>query len=103
MLLVNRRTYILYIVQNGFDKERFFKHKKYLNLRLSLSLAKTNQKRPTKYPFFPLGYYADPEMGCQAYHVCQVFDDGFNEPIKNSFLCPNGTIFNQPIFTCDWW
>ena len=20
-----------------------------------------------------------------------------------SFLCPNGTIFNQEVFTCDWW
>ena len=20
-----------------------------------------------------------------------------------SFLCPNGTIFNQEIFICDWW
>jgi len=22
---------------------------------------------------------------------------------KNSFLCPNGTIFNQNYFICDWW
>ena len=22
---------------------------------------------------------------------------------KLSFLCPNGTIFNQDQFTCDWW
>ena len=20
-----------------------------------------------------------------------------------SFLCPNGTVFNQEIFVCDWW
>ena len=20
-----------------------------------------------------------------------------------SFLCPNGTIFNQELFNCDWW
>ena len=20
-----------------------------------------------------------------------------------NFLCPNGTIFNQELFTCDWW
>lgn len=49
------------------------------------------------------GYYADPEMECQAYHVC------LQDPISTevlfpvSFLCPNGTIFNQQIFTCDWW
>ena len=23
--------------------------------------------------------------------------------LKLSFLCPNGTIFNQEYFTCDWW
>lgn len=22
---------------------------------------------------------------------------------KDSFLCPNGTIFNQKVFVCDWW
>merc|ERR1712001_482198 len=22
---------------------------------------------------------------------------------KMSFLCPNGTIFSQALFTCDWW
>ena len=21
----------------------------------------------------------------------------------NAFLCPNGTIFNQQYFVCDWW
>nr|CAD7257182.1 unnamed protein product [Timema shepardi] len=33
------------------------------------------------------GYYADPEAGCQKY----------------SFLCPNGTLFNQAVRVCDWW
>ena len=23
--------------------------------------------------------------------------------IKYSFLCPNGTLFNQQYFICDWW
>jgi len=49
------------------------------------------------------GYYADVEQECQAYHVC------LQDPITPdtlypvSFLCPNGTIFNQEIFVCDWW
>ncbi|RWS31762.1 uncharacterized protein B4U80_10333 [Leptotrombidium deliense] len=42
------------------------------------------------------GYYADIESGCQAFHFC------FRE-VKTSFLCHNGTIFNQKLFTCDWW
>ncbi|XP_063591979.1 uncharacterized protein LOC134769074 [Penaeus indicus] len=47
---------------------------------------------------FP-GYYADtaPEAGCQVFHICQ-FDGR-----QDSFLCPNGTIFNQQYFVCDWW
>ncbi|XP_068233969.1 uncharacterized protein [Palaemon carinicauda] len=47
---------------------------------------------------FP-GYYADTddEAGCQVFHICQ-FDDR-----QDSFLCPNGTIFNQQYFVCDWW
>ncbi|KAK7079066.1 hypothetical protein SK128_009635 [Halocaridina rubra] len=47
---------------------------------------------------FP-GYYADTadEAGCQVFHICQ-FDNR-----QDSFLCPNGTIFNQQYFVCDWW
>ena len=38
----------------------------------------------------------------QVYHVC------ISEPesellVPVSFLCPNGTIFNQELFTCEWW
>jgi len=49
------------------------------------------------------GYYADPEQQCQVYHVCLV------DPLQPaslypvSFICPNGTVFNQQIFVCDWW
>jgi len=48
------------------------------------------------------GFYADPELDCQVYHVC------ISEPesellVPVSFLCPNGTIFNQELFTCEWW
>lgn len=42
------------------------------------------------------GFYADPETGCQVWHMCQ----GHR---KHSFLCPNGTIFNQKSGVCDWW
>ncbi|XP_046440827.1 uncharacterized protein LOC124191573 isoform X2 [Daphnia pulex] len=42
------------------------------------------------------GYYADVESACQVYHVCAL-DKTF------SFLCPNGTIFDQRVFVCRWW
>ena len=48
------------------------------------------------------GYYADPEMGCQAYHVC-LLDPSGGSMYPTSFLCPNGTLFQQQIFNCDWW
>merc|ERR1711936_773858 len=47
------------------------------------------------------GYYADPDTECQAFHVCTA--DGQGGLAKYSFLCPNGTIFNQGYFICDWW
>ncbi|XP_037796381.1 pollen-specific leucine-rich repeat extensin-like protein 1 [Penaeus monodon] len=43
------------------------------------------------------GLYADTEAQCQTFHICQ--EDGR----QDSFLCPNGTIFNQQYFVCDWW
>ncbi|XP_033211361.1 mucin-5AC isoform X2 [Belonocnema kinseyi] len=42
------------------------------------------------------GYYADLETNCQVFHIC---DQGR----KISFLCPNGTIFQQSQLICDWW
>merc|ERR1711892_1570654 len=47
------------------------------------------------------GYYADTEAQCQAFHICA--SDGHGSLTKYSFLCPNGTIFNQNYFICDWW
>ncbi|XP_036319644.1 uncharacterized protein LOC118734057 [Rhagoletis pomonella] len=44
--------------------------------------------------------YANIETGCQAYHVCH---DGREGHQGASFLCTNGTIFNQKEFACDWW
>ena len=51
----------------------------------------------------PGGYYADPAQQCQAYHVCLTdpADPSLLYPV--SFLCPNGTVFNQQVFVCDWW
>jgi len=45
---------------------------------------------------FP-GIYADTEAQCQVFHMCQPNGN------YNSFLCPNGTVFNQQYFICDWW
>merc|ERR1711892_1470571 len=47
------------------------------------------------------GYYADPEAECQAFHICTA--DVAGGLAKYSFLCPNGTLFNQNYFVCDWW
>merc|ERR1719242_777308 len=47
------------------------------------------------------GYYADPEAQCQVFHICT--GDGAGGLSQYSFLCPNGTVFNQNYFICDWW
>ena len=43
------------------------------------------------------GFYADPASQCQVFHVCGRTGE------KYSFLCPNGTLFNQNYLTCDFW
>ena len=59
-------------------------------------------KKANKNSFYRIsGYYADPEAECQAFHICT--EDGLGGLSLNSFLCPNGTIFNQNYFICDWW
>merc|ERR1712203_832840 len=35
--------------------------------------------------------------------ACDGQVDGAGGLAKYSFLCPNGTIFNQNYFICDWW
>ena len=35
------------------------------------------------------------------FHICITDDKGALSAV--SFLCPNGTIFNQNYFICDWW
>ena len=46
------------------------------------------------------GYYGDPEEGCQVFHVC--INDGKGGLTKQSMSCPNGTLFQQKYFVCDW-
>ncbi|KAK4290967.1 hypothetical protein Pmani_036184 [Petrolisthes manimaculis] len=43
------------------------------------------------------GYYADPEARCQVFHMCH------QRGRRDSFLCPNGTMFHQRLLTCDHW
>jgi hypothetical protein len=45
---------------------------------------------------FP-GIYSDMDADCQVFHMCQPNGNA------DSFLCPNGTMFNQQYFVCDWW
>merc|ERR1719245_2296640 len=49
------------------------------------------------------GYYADPATECQQYSVCLQDPISPDNLYPVSFLCPNGTIFNQELFNCDWW
>ncbi|UYV60980.1 hypothetical protein LAZ67_1002977 [Cordylochernes scorpioides] len=43
------------------------------------------------------GFYADMEHRCQLYYLCGP------QGTYQSFLCPNGTVFNQQSFVCEWW
>jgi len=43
------------------------------------------------------GFYGDTEARCQVWHYCKT--DG----LKDSFLCPNGTIYTQEHRVCEWW
>jgi hypothetical protein len=45
------------------------------------------------------GFYADVQNGCEVFHVCS----RNSLKMKNSFLCPNGSVFNQVSLTCDSW
>ncbi|CAG9764061.1 unnamed protein product [Ceutorhynchus assimilis] len=40
------------------------------------------------------GYYADVQASCQAYHLC-------NDRLIASYLCTNGTLFNEQFQVCD--
>ena len=55
------------------------------------------------------GYYADPEAGCQSFHICIAAAvvsgvAGVGAVLApHTFLCPNGTVFDEDGFMCDWW
>nr|XP_027234798.1 collagen alpha-2(IV) chain-like [Penaeus vannamei] len=46
------------------------------------------------------GYFADQEAECQVFHICVAQGRRIQ---KFSFLCPNGTIFDQQYLVCVWW
>jgi hypothetical protein len=47
------------------------------------------------------GYYSDTGAECQAFHICA--NDGDGGLRGYGILCPNGTLFHQEHFICDWW
>ena len=47
------------------------------------------------------GYYSDTELECQAFQIC--VQDSVGGLVKYSFLCPNGSLFDQQYFICDYW
>ena len=47
------------------------------------------------------GYYADTEAQCQVFHICSHMGQGRAQ--RYSFLCPNGTMFQQQFNVCQWW
>merc|ERR1719244_2250458 len=47
------------------------------------------------------GYYADTDLRCQAFQIC--VHDSEGGLVKYSFLCPNGSLFDQQYFVCDFW
>jgi len=49
------------------------------------------------------GYYADEELNCQIFHVCEpvAYPDGRQETIQHNFFCPNQTVFDQSILVCN--
>ena len=47
------------------------------------------------------GYYSDPALQCQAFHVCVRISE--LDLTKYTFLCPNGSLFDQQYFICDFW
>ncbi|RXG60482.1 hypothetical protein Avbf_06842 [Armadillidium vulgare] len=50
------------------------------------------------------GYYADPNNNCQIFHVCLPYttDDGVDETRMWSFLCGEGTVFDQAQLLCNY-
>merc|ERR1712002_1273232 len=49
------------------------------------------------------GYYANEELNCQIFHVCEpvVYPDGRQETIQYNFFCGNQTVFDQSLLVCN--
>ncbi|PNF25453.1 hypothetical protein B7P43_G08462 [Cryptotermes secundus] len=47
------------------------------------------------------GLYADVETQCQVFHLCRTISGQLT--LESSFVCPPGTVFNQPEGNCDTW
>ena len=50
------------------------------------------------------GYYADTDNNCQVFHICLPLEDDAGAVIETahwSFICGNGTIFDQATLTCN--
>ena len=66
--------------------------------------ADTFLKNPlnTQFRCVKTGYFADIDNNCQMYHVCVVQPESNGKSIirQYSFVCGNGTIFNQLTLTC---
>ena len=70
--------------------------------------AETLLKTPIKTSFQceakAYGYYADVENNCQVFHICLPIEDDAGAVIETahwSFICGNGTIFDQATLTCN--
>ncbi|ROT68677.1 hypothetical protein C7M84_013159 [Penaeus vannamei] len=50
----------------------------------------------------PYGYYADQENSCRVFHICYpaLFANGAVETSQYSFLCGEGSVFDQKTLTC---
>ncbi|XP_064100932.1 uncharacterized protein DDB_G0292186-like [Macrobrachium nipponense] len=50
----------------------------------------------------PYGYYTDQKNSCRVFHVCNpaLFSDGKIETYQYSFMCGEGTVFDQDELTC---
>ena len=51
------------------------------------------------------GYYADVSNACQVFHICLPIEDDAGAVIETaqwSFICGNGTIFDQATLACNY-
>merc|ERR1712212_1324547 len=53
-------------------------------------------------PDRPYGYYADQENSCRLFHICNpiFFSNGAVETYQYSFMCGEGSMFDQQKLTC---